>query len=99
MKPILTEEMNGRCQVDLIDYQSRRDGEYKFVLVYQDHMTKYVILRALKTKTMDTITDVLFPIFIDFGAPLLVHTDNGREFSNMVSEIINFLSGHNDDHI
>lgn len=85
VKPILTQEFNGRCQVDLIDFQSRPDGEYKFVLVYQDHLTKYVVLRALKTKTMESIVDQLFPIFIDFGAPLILHTDNGREFTNKVT--------------
>jgi len=84
-KPILTEDLNGRCQIDLIDYQSRPDGEYKFVLVYQDHFTKYVILRALKMKTKEAIVDQLFPIFIDFGVPILLHSDNGREFDNMVS--------------
>lgn len=90
-KPIISGEMNGRCQVDLIDYQSRPDGEYKFVLVYQDHFTKYVLLRALKNKKMETIVDKLFPIFIDFGAPILLHSDNGREFCNQVREMFSFV--------
>ena len=29
--------MNLRCQVDLIDMQSQPDGEFKFILNYQDH--------------------------------------------------------------
>ncbi|GFO32290.1 integrase core domain protein [Plakobranchus ocellatus] len=37
-------------QVDLIDFQSHPDGEYKFIMAYQDHLTKFVFLRALKTK-------------------------------------------------
>lgn len=84
VKPILTHDLNGRCQVDLIDYQTRPDREYKFVLVYQDHLTKYVLLRPLKTKHMDVIAEALFQIFIDFGAPLILHSDNGREFKNQV---------------
>ena len=69
----------------VIDYQSGPFGDNKFVLVHQDHLTKYVILMsALKTKTMQSIVDKLFPIFIDFGAPLILHTDNGREFTNLV---------------
>ena len=85
VKPILTEELNGRWQVNLIDYQSRPDGEYKFVLVYQDHFTKYVLLRALKKKTMEAIVNELFGMFIDFGAPVILQSDNGREFTNEVS--------------
>ena len=32
--------MNYRYQVDLIDMQSNPDGDMKFILVYQDHLTK-----------------------------------------------------------
>jgi hypothetical protein len=40
-----------RGQVDLIDYQSVPDSGYKWVLHYQDHFTKFSILRPLKSKT------------------------------------------------
>ncbi|XP_023221007.1 KRAB-A domain-containing protein 2-like [Centruroides sculpturatus] len=50
VRPILHSEMNSRCQVDLIDLQTSPYGNYKFILVYQDRLTKYVILRALQTK-------------------------------------------------
>ena len=53
--------MNSRCQVDLIDMQSQPDGPYKHILNYQDHLTKMVVLRPLKSKTAD--------IFCDKGAP------------------------------
>ncbi|XP_050298540.1 KRAB-A domain-containing protein 2-like [Anthonomus grandis grandis] len=79
-------EMNSRCQVDLIDMQSEPDGEYKFILNYQDHLTKFVILRPLKTKTANKVADVILDIFCLFGAPNILHSDNGREFSNQVIE-------------
>ena len=50
VKPLVFQELNSRTQVDLIDYQTSPSGEYKHVMVYQDHLTKFVILRALKTK-------------------------------------------------
>ncbi|XP_008186921.1 KRAB-A domain-containing protein 2-like [Acyrthosiphon pisum] len=40
VKPILSSELNSRCQVDLIDMQAQPDGDYKFIMVYQDHLTK-----------------------------------------------------------
>ena len=44
VKPILHNEMNSRCQVDLIHMQSNPDRDMKFILVYQDHLTKFVLL-------------------------------------------------------
>uniref|UniRef100_A0A914ED65 Uncharacterized protein n=1 Tax=Acrobeloides nanus TaxID=290746 RepID=A0A914ED65_9BILA len=36
VKPILSKEMNSRCQVDLIDFQAQENDGYKFLMVYQD---------------------------------------------------------------
>ena len=55
VSPIVSEDFNKRCQVDLIDLQSQPDDEYKFVLVYQDHLSKFIILRALKRKTAEDV--------------------------------------------
>ncbi|XP_018564473.2 KRAB-A domain-containing protein 2-like [Anoplophora glabripennis] len=84
VKPILSGEMNARCQVDLIDMQSQGDNQYKFILVYQDHRTKFVQLRPLKTKTAKEIAYVLLDIFTIFGAPSILQSGNGREFANKI---------------
>lgn len=83
-KPILHHEMNSRCQVDLIDMQSQCDAGNKFIMVYQDHLTKFVILRALQTKRAEEVAYNLVDIFTLFGAPCILHSDNGREFVNKV---------------
>ncbi len=46
VKPIISDDWNTRCQADLIDMQSRPDGNFKFILVYQDHQTKFCCLRV-----------------------------------------------------
>ena len=43
-------ENNSTAQVDLIDMQSQPDGDLKWILVYQDHLTKFVQLRPVKSK-------------------------------------------------
>jgi len=43
------------CQVDLIDMQSQTDGNYRFILVYQDHLTKYVLLKPLTHKRAEEV--------------------------------------------
>lgn len=81
-KPIISRSMNSRCQVDLIDMQSRPDGEYKWILDYQDHLTKYTCLHPLKTKKAKEVSDKLIIIFSEFCAPCILQSDNGREFRN-----------------
>ena len=39
------------------------DGGYKYILNYQDCFSKFVILRALKTKTAAKVADCLVNIF------------------------------------
>nr|XP_022900153.1 KRAB-A domain-containing protein 2-like [Onthophagus taurus] len=85
--------MNSRCQVDLIDMQSQADCEYKFIMVYQDHLTKFVVLRSLKTKRATEVAHHLLDIFLTFGAPCILHSDNGREFVNSVlKDVENMLA-------
>ncbi|QQP35498.1 Uncharacterized protein FKW44_023745, partial [Caligus rogercresseyi] len=66
--------------------QSTADREYRFIMVYQDHLTKFVCLRPLKTKTADEVAGQLVKKFCDKGAPQILQSDNGREFANKVIE-------------
>ena len=88
VKPIVTKDFNSRCQVDLIDMQSQPDGEYKFILNYQDHLTKFCFLKPLKHKTKEEVAIEVMDIFCTIGAPGILHSDNGREFVNSLIEEI-----------
>jgi len=66
--------------------QSQADGEYRFIMVYQDRM--FVQIRALKTKRAEAVAKHIIDIFCIFGAPMIFQSDNGREF---VNQIINDL--------
>lgn len=79
IKPILTSEMNSWCQMDLIDLQTQPDNDFKFILNYQDHLTKFVVLRPLKTKTASEVAKQLMDIFTLLGAPSILQCHNGRE--------------------
>ena len=84
VKPILSEDLNSRAQVDLICYESEKDGNYAHIMCYQDHLTKFVSLRALKSKRAEEVAYHLIEIFCVFGAPAILQSDNGREFVNAV---------------
>ncbi|XP_025412805.1 KRAB-A domain-containing protein 2-like [Sipha flava] len=53
-------------------------------MVYQDHLTKFVIIRPLRCKRAEEIAYQLLDIFTLFGAPSILHSDNGREFVNKI---------------
>lgn len=91
VKPILQTEFNSRCQVDLIDMQSQPDQDYRFIMVYQDHLTKFVWLKPLKTKTAKEVARNLISIFTVQGAPSILHSDNGREFANQIIQSLKKL--------
>ena len=84
--PWLHAGFGSRGQVDLIDFQSCPDNEFKYLLNYQDHGIKLYDCRPLKDKRAQTIAFALLDIFTVYGAPAVLQCDNGREFSGIASE-------------
>ena len=84
VKPILSKEFASRAQVDLIDMQSMAKNSYRFIMVYQDHLTKYCVLRPLTSKRASEVASQLLDIFLLFGAPNILQSDNGSEFTASV---------------
>ena len=84
-KPIRSSEFASRGQVDLIDMQATREMNepYNFLLVYHDHLTKFIVLRPLKRKTADEVVSTLLDIFCLIGPPHILQSDNGKEFKNV----------------
>ncbi|KFD56780.1 hypothetical protein M514_02457 [Trichuris suis] len=79
---------NSSFHVDVIDFQSHPDGEYKFITAYQNHVTKFVVLRVRKSKTAEEVSHNLVDIFTLLGAPSILQPDNGRGFgNNMVTSL------------
>ena len=46
-------------QIDLIDMQSRPDGDYKYIGHFVDHFTKYHVLFAMKSKSANIVASNL----------------------------------------
>ena len=88
VKPIVSKEFNSRGQMDLIDMQSLSYNEYRYIMVYQDHMTKFVVLRPLKSKRETDVAMQILDIFLLFGAPNILQSDNGAEFTaSIISQL------------
>lgn len=63
--------------MDLIDFQTCPDAEFKWLLVYQDNFKKMVQLRPLKNKLAIEVARALIDIFTIFGVPAILQSDNG----------------------
>ena len=53
-------------------------------MVYQDHLTEFVKLRALKTKRTEEVAKYLIDIFRIFGTLVILQSNNDREFGNQI---------------
>jgi hypothetical protein len=50
--------------MDLINMQSQSFNDFRYIMNYQDHVTKFVILRPLKTKRAEEIYFNIMDIYI-----------------------------------
>ena len=82
INPILSCKFAERGQVDLIDLSCfpHRDS-YNYILNYQDHLTKFIMLKPLRSKTARETSNALIEIFAVIGAPKILQSDNGLEFA------------------
>ena len=87
VKPITSSSYLSRAQVDLIDFSSTFPTDnhpYKWLLVYQDHFTKFIRLRPLRRKCAEEVADALMDIFCELGPPLILQSDNGLFLVNVL---------------
>ena len=80
ISPIISSKFNERAQVDLVDMSSLPVRGYKYIFVYQDHLTKFSLLYPLKSKKSITVYNCLLKIITTFGCPTILQSDNGNEF-------------------
>ena len=84
VKPVRSHHIFSRCQIDLINFQTLPDGDYKYIMTFVNHFSKFCVLRPLTTKRAEEVAANLLDIFLLFGAPAILQSDNGREFVNGV---------------
>jgi hypothetical protein len=80
LRNIITTGFGVRGQVDLIDFQSMPDGSFRFLLNYIDHGIKLLYSSPIVAKRASTIAIALYELFCYIGPPMILQTDNGREF-------------------
>lgn len=84
-------ELRSRGQVDIIDMQSHTDRGYKFIMIYQQVSTAFIILRPLKRQYAEDVAENLMDIFTLIGAPSILRSDIGQEFTYDIITNLNML--------
>ncbi len=76
---------NERVSVDLIGPLQRTERGNEYIVVMQDHFTKWIEGTAVPTKEAMIVADVLVHEWIyKHGTPLNLHSDRGTEFTAAV---------------
>ena len=73
--------------VDLLGPYSQTINGNKYIMVVLCQLTGYTVLKVIKNKTAGEVAEKFNQIFNQFGLPLGVSSDNGREFKNETLEI------------
>ena len=64
--------------------QSCAKVEFKWIMVYQDHLTKYSILRPSISKRATEVAFNLLDILLMFGASQILQSNKGSEYTAFV---------------
>ncbi|XP_029653938.1 KRAB-A domain-containing protein 2-like [Octopus sinensis] len=99
IQPIRAFSVRERYIFDLIDlrhYTEFNQG-YSWLLVGLDSFSKFCWTSPLKTKRAKEVIEKIRDVILIFGKPLILHTDNGKEFVN--STAIEMCNAFNIKHV
>ena len=72
-----------RIAMDILDVCDPTPEGFRYILVIADYFSKWTEAFPMKNKCADTVADILVEkIILRFGMPLVIHSDQGREFEN-----------------
>lgn len=93
IKPISSNDFNLSGQINILDFQTNPDKDYKWLLHYQDQTTKFSFLRPLKSKDVKEVALEVLKIFLQTGCPNILQSSDGIKFTTSVlSEITRLWS-------
>lgn len=76
--PILYSKFNSYNRLEVIDMEEMIYENFRFLFIYQELKSKFILLRALKSR--NEIATHLLDIFTTFGPPACLSSDEGEEF-------------------
>ena len=75
-KPIINPIVSWRClersQIDLMDFHSRAEDDYKWIIQIKDHFSHYVWANPVERKTEQAVADIMVTWFVYNGRPQIL---------------------------
>ena len=89
-RPIISLGLMQKIQMDLIDFSSRADQDFKYILHVRDHFSKLSWAFLLKSKCAAEVATHLSKVFCMFGPARILQSDNGQEINaKVITELYN----------
>ena len=92
LHPVQSSGVMHQVQVDLVDMRGYPanvdDTSFKYILVLLDVFSRFMFLRALRSKSADEVANCLLKIFCDTGPPRRLQSDQGSEFKGAVEKLM-----------
>ena len=83
-----------RIAMEILDVCDPTPEGFRYILVIADYLSKWTEAFPMKNKCADTVADILVEnIILRFGMPLVIHSDQGREFENGLMKSLCALLG------
>ena len=83
-----------RVAMDLLDMSVTTTRGNRYVLVMVDYFSRWTEACPLPDKTAQSLADAFFNhIVCRFGMPIVIHSDQGREFENRIMQELCILCG------
>ena len=81
--------------MDILDVCDPTPEGHRYTLVIADYFSKWTKAFLMKNKCADMVANILVEhIILRFGMPLVIHSDQGREFENGLIKSLCTLLGY-----
>jgi len=84
LEPIISQQILESIQIDLIDMRHEPDEQFKWILHFIDHFSKFSCLAGLKSKRAVEVADAIAICIGQFEPAAIFQCDNGREFQGVL---------------
>jgi hypothetical protein len=86
--PVLAQLPFDQIAMDLLEPLPTTGNGHNMVLLIVDISTRFIILKVLQTKKMEEIAATLLEVFVNFGVPKIIQSDNDPSFLNSVMDAL-----------
>ena len=93
MSTIVAKRPWDHIAMDLIGLLKCSERGFVFILIIIDVLTRFVVLKPLRTKEAKEIAYALVKVFANYGVPKMIQFDNEATFLSKIIEELRFVSG------